>query len=100
MALQDNSDDASARYGWLSAVSSVWAAADTTLESYSNVEVVTGTGETILRNPSGLQVGYTVEGKEYSDFVPAILAICTSPDLEDEHGWCPLPEEWSELKDS
>lgn len=48
----------------------------------------------------GLQVGYTVEGKEYSDFVPAILAICTSPDLEDEHGWCPLPEEWSELKDS
>jgi hypothetical protein len=59
VVLQDNSDDPAARYGWLAGVSGVSVAADSTLELYSNVEVATATGRTILTNGSGLQIGYT-----------------------------------------
>jgi hypothetical protein len=59
VALQDNSDAAAGRYGWLSAISVVSMAADTTFEVYSNVQVLTATGRTILTNSGGLQIGYT-----------------------------------------
>jgi YDG domain-containing protein/MBG domain-containing protein/Big-like domain-containing protein len=59
VGLQDNSDDAAGRYGWLAGISGVNIGADTTLEVYSNVEVITSTGRTILTNSSGLQIGYT-----------------------------------------
>ena len=59
VALQDNSDDAAARYGWLAGISATSVSADTTLEVYSNVQVLTATGQTILTNSSGLQIGYT-----------------------------------------
>ncbi len=44
VALQDNSDDAVARYGWLGSISSMSVSPDTTLELYSNVQVLTSTG--------------------------------------------------------
>lgn len=59
VALQDNSDDAAARYGWLPAISPVVIAADTTLDVYGNVQVLTPTGTTILTDSSGLQIGYS-----------------------------------------
>jgi hypothetical protein len=59
VVLQDNSDDVAARYGWLAGISSVSVAADSTLDVYSNVQVVTNVGRTILTNSSGLQIGYS-----------------------------------------
>ena len=59
VALQDNSDDAAARYGWLGSISSMSVSPDTTLQLYSNVQVLTSTGQEILTNSSGLQIGYT-----------------------------------------
>jgi hypothetical protein len=59
VVLQDNSDDATARYGWLGSISSMSVAADTTFDVYSNVQVLTTTGQTILTNSGGLQIGYT-----------------------------------------
>src|SRR4051794_39896681 len=47
VVLQDNSDDETARYGWLAGVSAVSTAADPTLEIYSNAEVLTATGRAI-----------------------------------------------------
>ncbi|HET8833457.1 MAG TPA: Ig-like domain repeat protein, partial [Gemmatimonadales bacterium] len=58
VALQDNSDDESARYGWLSAISAMTVGADTTFDVYSNVQVLTSTGQAILTS-GGLQLGYT-----------------------------------------
>jgi len=58
VALQDNSDDQSGRYGWLSAISAMAVSADTTFDVYSNVQVLTSTGQAILTN-GGLQLGYT-----------------------------------------
>ena len=37
VALQDNSDDLAARYGWLGSISALSVAADTTFDVYSNV---------------------------------------------------------------
>ena len=59
VALHDNSDDPAARYGWLGGISQLSITADNTLEVYSNVQVLTTTGQTILTNGSGLQIGYT-----------------------------------------
>ena len=58
MALQDNSDDVAARYGWLGAIAALSVATDTTFDVYSNVQVLTQTGHDILTSPSGLQIGY------------------------------------------
>src|SRR6476469_5428688 len=58
VALQDSSDDAAARYGWLGAISMLSVATDTTFDVYSNVQVLTQTGHDILTSPSGLQIGY------------------------------------------
>ena len=58
VALQDNSDDAAARYGWLGSISSMSVSPDTTFDVYSNVQVLTATGQQILTNSSGLQIGY------------------------------------------
>ncbi len=59
VALQDNTDNSAARYGWLSGISTLSTTADTTFEVYSNVQVLTATGRTILTNGAGLQIGYT-----------------------------------------
>lgn len=59
VALEDNSDEPAARYGWLGGMSALGIAADTTFEVYSNVQVLTATGRTILTNSAGLQIGYT-----------------------------------------
>src|SRR6266404_115199 len=59
VVLQDNSDSPAARYGWLGGISALSMAADTTFEVYSNVQVLTATGRTILTNSGGLQIGYT-----------------------------------------
>ncbi|MGH7511757.1 MAG: YDG domain-containing protein [Gemmatimonadales bacterium] len=59
VALEDNSDDAAARYNWLGAISAMSLTADTTLDVYSNVQVLTATGRTILTNSAGVQIGYT-----------------------------------------
>jgi hypothetical protein len=59
VVLQDNSDDVAARYGWLAGISAVSVAADSTLDVYSNVQVNTAVGRTILTNSSGLQIGYS-----------------------------------------
>jgi hypothetical protein len=58
VVLQDNSDEMAVRYGWLAGVSSTTVAADSTLDVYSNVQVTTAVGRTILTNSSGLQIGY------------------------------------------
>jgi uncharacterized repeat protein (TIGR01451 family) len=58
MALQDNSDDPSARYGWLGSISVLTVSADTTFDVYANVQVLTSTGQTIVTS-GGLQLGYT-----------------------------------------
>jgi Big-like domain-containing protein/PKD domain-containing protein len=58
VVLQDNSDDGAARYGWLRGISGLSVVADTTFEVYSNVQVLTATGRTILTS-GGLQIGYT-----------------------------------------
>ena len=57
VALQDNSDDQATRYGWLGAISALSIATDTTFDVYSNVQVLTSTGQTILTN-GGLQLAY------------------------------------------
>ena len=59
VALQDNSDDAAGRYGWLSGISQMSVTADNTLDVYSNVQVLTTTGQTILTGSGGLQIGYS-----------------------------------------
>jgi hypothetical protein len=59
VVLQDNSDDAANRYSWLVGISSLALTADTAFEVYSNVQVLTATGRTILTNSGGLQIGYT-----------------------------------------
>jgi hypothetical protein len=59
VVLQDNSDDATSRYDWMGGLSSLAIVPDTTLEVYSNVQVLTATGRTILTSASGLQIGYT-----------------------------------------
>jgi uncharacterized repeat protein (TIGR01451 family) len=59
VVLQDNSDDAASRYGWLSGISGLSVAADTTFDVYSNVQAVTSTGQTLLANSSGLQIAYS-----------------------------------------
>jgi uncharacterized repeat protein (TIGR01451 family) len=58
VVLQDNSDDAGSRYGWLTSISGLSITADTTFDVYSNVQTVTATGRTILTS-GGLQIGYT-----------------------------------------
>ena len=58
VVLQDNSDDISARYNWLSGVSPLTITADSSFETYANVEVLTAIGRDILTNSSGLQIGY------------------------------------------
>ncbi|MFL5493448.1 MAG: beta strand repeat-containing protein, partial [Gemmatimonadales bacterium] len=58
VALQDNSDDAAARYGWVSGISSASVAADSTFTVYSNVQVLTQAGSAILTS-GGTQIGYT-----------------------------------------
>ncbi len=62
VALQDNSDNPAARYGWLGAISALSVTSDTTFEVYSNVQVLTATGRAILTNSVGLQIGYTNMG--------------------------------------
>jgi hypothetical protein len=62
VALQDNSDDPAARYGWLGGISQLSLTADNTLDVYSNVQVLTTTGATILTGSGGLQIGYTNMG--------------------------------------
>jgi len=59
VALQDASDSVPARYSWVSLISRVAVAADTTLDVYSNVQTLTPTAVTLLNNGSGLQLGYT-----------------------------------------
>ena len=59
VALQDNSDDVAARYGWLSGISGASVTADSTLNVYSNVQALTQTATTILAGSGGLQIGYT-----------------------------------------
>jgi hypothetical protein len=59
VALQDNSDDAAARYGWLAGISQTSVTADNTLDVYSNVQVLTSTATAILTGTNGLQIGYT-----------------------------------------
>jgi uncharacterized repeat protein (TIGR01451 family) len=59
VVLQDNSDDAAARYSWLRGISGLSVVADTTFDVYSNVQVLTSTGRQLLTNSSGLQIGYT-----------------------------------------
>src|SRR5207247_6691302 len=59
VAFQDNSDDAVARYTWLGGISQLSVSADDYFDVYSNVQVLTTTGQTILTNGSGLQIGYT-----------------------------------------
>ena len=58
VALQDNSDDVADRYGWLSAISVLSVATDTTFDVYSNVQVLTQTGHDDPDEPGGLQIGY------------------------------------------
>ena len=58
VALQDNSDDAMARYGWLGSISTMSASPDSTFDVYSNAQALTATGQQILTNTSGLQIGY------------------------------------------
>jgi hypothetical protein len=58
VALQDNSDDEAGRYGWVGAISALSVGGDPTFEVYSNVQVLTSTGQAILTN-GGLQIGYT-----------------------------------------
>jgi uncharacterized repeat protein (TIGR01451 family) len=58
VALQDNSDAPSARYGWLGSISALSVTADTTFDVYANVQALTSTGQTIVTN-GGLQLGYT-----------------------------------------
>jgi trimeric autotransporter adhesin len=58
VALQDNSDEAATRYGWLPGISSAAVAADSTFTVYSNVQVLTQAGGAILTN-GGTQIGYT-----------------------------------------
>jgi hypothetical protein len=58
VALQDNSDDPAARYGWLGGISQLSVTADNTLDVYANVQVLTTTGQTILTGSGGLQIGY------------------------------------------
>jgi hypothetical protein len=59
VVLQDNSDDAAGRYGWMGGISTLAVAPDTTLDVYANVQVLTATGRTILTGAGGLQIGYT-----------------------------------------
>ncbi len=58
VALQDNSDDEAGRYGWLGSISTLSVRADTTFDVYSNVQVLTSTGQVILTS-GGMQLGYT-----------------------------------------
>jgi hypothetical protein len=58
VALQDNSDDPAARYGWLGGTSQLSVTADNTLDVYANVQALTTTGQTILTGSGGLQIGY------------------------------------------
>src|SRR5690242_2686853 len=58
VVLQDNSDDPAVRYGWLAGIHQLSVASDSTLDVYSNVQVLTSTGQTILTS-GGLQIGYT-----------------------------------------
>jgi uncharacterized repeat protein (TIGR01451 family) len=57
VALQDNSDNLAGRYGWLGSISALSVTVDTTFDVYSNVQVLTSTGQTILTN-GGLQIAY------------------------------------------
>jgi hypothetical protein len=59
VALQDNSDNVANRYSWLGGISAMTLTTDTTFDVYSNVQVLTATGRTILTNSSGVQIGYT-----------------------------------------
>src|SRR5882724_4683761 len=54
VALQDNSDGTATRYAWLGGISAISMSADTTFDVYSNVQVLTATGQTILTNSNGL----------------------------------------------
>lgn len=58
VVLQDNSDDAAARYAWVGGISSATIAADSTFTVYSNVQVLTQAGTAILTSGS-TQIGYT-----------------------------------------
>ncbi|HLB10930.1 MAG TPA: hypothetical protein VK617_15425, partial [Gemmatimonadaceae bacterium] len=50
VALQDFSDDAAHRYGWVTALTGHSLGADTVLQAESSVQTITGTGATILDN--------------------------------------------------
>ncbi len=59
VVLQDASDDVTQRYGWMTGISRVSVAGDSTFNVHDNVQVLTTTGTALLDNGFGLQLGYS-----------------------------------------
>jgi hypothetical protein len=49
----------------------------------------------------GIKVEYTTaDGKEYTQFIPAVLAVCSSEEWLAKKRNCPLPEGWADFPES